>query len=179
MSQHFRSKTNNTIELSDSTESVLSDQETYLTSKGSKTETGKRSLSRKEKSRQKKRKKQRRKRNTEPVEAIDEDEDIDSVKGTDEEEDIEQVNGTDEEEDIENSRIKFYDAIESNCDKYIPPNARGKFPVKTKIAKLIQMFTGDKPMPSCPMKHSLTKKWTVIDGKLCHATTKKSRKEGK
>ena len=53
----------------------------------------------------------------------------------DEEEDIDPVDCTDENEDIENSRIKFYDAIESNCDKYIPPNARGKFPVKTKIAK--------------------------------------------
>ena len=167
---------NNRGELSDSTESVLSNQETYVTSKGAKKETGKRSLSRKEKSTPKRRKKQRRKRNPEPVEAIDEEEDIEPVQGTDEEEDIDPVDCTDENEDIENSRIKFYDAIESNCDKYIPPNARGKFPVKTKIAKLIQMFTGDKPMPSCPMKHSLTKKWTVIDGNLCHATTQKKQR---
>ena len=174
MSQHIRSTMNKTVELSDSTESVLSDQETCLTSKGAKNETGKRSLSRKEKSRPKKRKKRTRKRNPERVKPIDEVEEIDSVQGTDKEEDIDPVNGTNEEEDIENSRIKFYNAIESNCDKYIPPNARRKFPVKTKIDKLIQMFTG--PMPSCPLKHSLEKKWTVKDGKLCHATTKNKEK---
>ena len=81
-----------------------------------------------------------------------------------------------EDEDFKQSKKNFYRALENNSDKYIPENARAKFPMKAKIQKLIHMLTHDKTLPSCGKKHSLMKKWTVKGGKLCHATANKTHR---
>ena len=145
--QHFGSTMDNSGCI-DSTESELSEQEQCSTTTLAKTKKVKRPFSRKQKSSHQKRKKQRRKQCNESMEAEE------------------------EEEEIKESRQNFYRAIENNCDKYIPTNARGKFPMKEKIPKIIQLLTNNIDMPNCGMKHSLMKKWTVIDGKLCCATKK-------
>jgi len=81
-----------------------------------------------------------------------------------------------EDEDFKQSKKNFYRALENNSDKYIPENARAKFPMKAKIQKIIHMLTHDKTLPSCGKKHSLMKKWTVKGGKLCHATANKTHR---
>ena len=134
----------------DSTDSELSSEEISVRKSVALGKEGKRPFTAEQDSPNKHRKKQRRGNGNRSVEAEEDD------------------------KEMKQSRGYFYRELEKNCNTYLLPNARGKFPMKDKVPMLIELLTGDKSMPNCRKKNNLKAKWTVIDGELCSASSKKS-----
>jgi len=70
------------------------------------------------------------------------------------------------------SQRKFYHEMEENLDVMIPEGARAKFPMKSEVETIISILENIKDAPNCSEKHTLIKKWSVVDGYLWSASKK-------
>ena len=82
------------------------------------------------------------------------------------------THSNDDNEEIRDSKQKFYQAMENNCDKFIPSGARSKFPMKEKIPDIVNLIENKDEIPTCSQKNGLLRKWCVHDGKLCSVPKK-------